>query len=322
MNNIKINKLHKTMTTISTQRHLYRFYIILTITCAFFLFYGSTILLSTNNELVGRNWIRFLFGLGLITYGLYQAFTYFKKKPSVTIKNDTITFGDSESFLIKDITDITFSTKIPFNKTYRNELEGMIIQFENGTEKVLYDDLYENLWEIKSFLYQVVEQNQTYQAFEVNQHESIDLTSIETKVFDGNKFTSYREIILGIFLAYFAYSIYSMTNNPYSPTIIYILLFLITGIIYFSWKMNYIIIANDYLVIKNRTIWFWQNIYVLKDIKEIVFETAGKNPNAIRIITKDFKSTSHKASTLSDTTWLQLEEQLNIKGIEVRNEII
>ena len=315
------------MTTISTQRHLYRFYIILTITCAFFLYYGSTILLSTidkltNDELEGKNWIRFLFGLGLIIYSLYQAFTYFKKTPSVTIKNDGITFGDNESFLIKDITDITFSTKIPFSKTYRNDLEGMIIQFENGTEKVLYDDLYENLWEIKSFLYQVVEQQQAYQGFEVNQYESIDLTSTETKVFDGNQFTSSRGIILWFFVAYFVYSIYSMTNNYYSPTIIYILLFLIAGILFFSWMMNYIIIANDYLVIKNHNIWFWQNIYALKDIKEIVFETAGKSPNAIRVITKDFKSTSYKASTLSDTTWLQLKEQLNIKGIEVRNEII
>lgn len=315
------------MTKISTQRHLYRFYIILTITCAFFLFYGSTILLSTINKLtngepVGENWLRFLFGLGLITYALYQAFTYFKKTPLVTIKNDAITFGDSESFLIKDITDITFSTKIPFSSTYRNEMEGMIIEFKNGTEKVLYDDLYENLWEIKSFLYQVVEQQQAYQAFEVNQYESIDLASTETKVFNGNKFIGSREIILGIFLAYFGYSIYSMTNNPYSPVIIYILFFLIAGILYFSWIMNYIIIANDFLIIKNHNIWFWQNIYALKDIEEIVFETARKNPNAIRIITKDFKSNSYKASTLSDTTWLQLKEQLNIKGIEVRNEII
>jgi len=85
----------------------------------------------------------------------------------VTIKNDTITFGDNESFLIKDITDITFSTKISFGKIHVNQLEGMIIQFENGTEKVLYDDLYENLWEIKSFLYQVVQQQQAYQAFEI-----------------------------------------------------------------------------------------------------------------------------------------------------------
>lgn len=161
------------MTTISTQRHLYRFYIILTITCAFFLYYGSTILLSTidklaDDELEVGDGIFFLFGLGMVTYSLYNTFTYFKKTPLVAIKNDTITFGDSESFLIKDITDITFSTKIPFSRTYRNELEGMIILFENGTEKVLYDDLYKNLWEIKSFLYQVVEQQQTYQAFEVS----------------------------------------------------------------------------------------------------------------------------------------------------------
>ncbi|MEA5401307.1 hypothetical protein VB776_00180 [Arcicella sp. DC2W] len=317
------------MTTISTQRHLYRFYIILTTTCAFFLFYGSTILLSTidkliDDELEGANWIFFLLGLGMVAFSIHHTFIYFKKTPVVTIKNDVITFGDSESFLIKDITDITFSTKIPFSSTYtyRNEMEGMIIEFKNGTEKVLYDDLYENLWEIKSFLYQVVEQQQAYQSFEVNQYEFIDLTSTETKVFDGNQFTSFRGIILWFFVAYFVYSIYSMTSNSYSPTIIYSVLFLIAGILFFSWMMNYIIITNDYLVIKNHNIWFWQNIYALKDIEEIVFETARKSPNAIRIITKDFKSNSYKASTLSDTTWLQLKEQLNIKGIEVRNEII
>jgi hypothetical protein len=45
-------------------------------------------------------------------------------------------------------------------------------------------------------------------------------------------------------------------------------------------------------------------------------------PNCLRIITKDFRNNRFPAATLRDRTWLLLQEQLEMKGIIVRNECI
>jgi hypothetical protein len=60
----------------------------------------------------------------------------------------------------------------------------------------------------------------------------------------------------------------------------------------------------------------------LADIKEVVYETQGKQPNCMRIITNDFRNKLYPAGTLRDKTWLDLKDKLEKKGITVRNECI
>jgi hypothetical protein len=60
----------------------------------------------------------------------------------------------------------------------------------------------------------------------------------------------------------------------------------------------------------------------LTDIKEVVFETQGKQPNCMRIITKDFRNRLYPAGTLRDKTWLEMKRQLESNGVSVRNECI
>lgn len=56
--------------------------------------------------------------------------------------------------------------------------------------------------------------------------------------------------------------------------------------------------------------------------QEIVFETQGKMPNNLRVITKDFRTKLFRAGTLTDKTWLALKDRLESKNITVSNECI
>ena len=86
--------------------------------------------------------------------------------------------------------------------------------------------------------------------------------------------------------------------------------------------MHYFGLTKDYLVVRNHNFIWKVKIFRLTDIKEVVFETQGKQPNCMRIITKDFRNKLYPAGTLRDKTWLEMKRQLESKGINVRNECI
>ena len=86
--------------------------------------------------------------------------------------------------------------------------------------------------------------------------------------------------------------------------------------------MNYFLISNDYLIVKNHNHIWKEKIYHLSNIKEVVFESNGQQPNCMRIITKDFKNKLYPAGTLRGKTWLKMKKKLELKGVIVRNECI
>ena len=61
---------------------------------------------------------------------------------------------------------------------------------------------------------------------------------------------------------------------------------------------------------------------MLENIEEIVYEQQGKQSNALRIITKNFKSKRFLAGSLSDQKWLEMKDFFEEKNIKVRNECI
>jgi hypothetical protein len=86
--------------------------------------------------------------------------------------------------------------------------------------------------------------------------------------------------------------------------------------------MFYFKCSENYFVVKNHNLLWKNKIYRLSDINEIVFETQGKQPNCLRIITRDFKSELYPAGTLRDKTWLELKDKLEQHHVQVRNECI
>ena len=90
----------------------------------------------------------------------------------------------------------------------------------------------------------------------------------------------------------------------------------------FSRMMHYFEISKVFFVIKNHYFFWKKTFYPISEIREVVYERQHKQPNRIRLITKDFKSKLYIAASLNNKIWLEMKTDLESKNIIVRNECI
>ncbi len=253
----------------------------------------------------------------------YQIVAIFcKNTPIVSIDKDYIKFGAKEIYNITDIESIELTGKKPFDWFFKTPSEGTSIHFKNGTTKNIFDELYSNSSEFKLYLEQIVIEKKEY--LELGNY-NIDFEEYEDEYVDyfkGNQFLSFNGIVAWGIIAFYLYFFvlgYQFSNILFalleSAFCLFILMIL-------NSQMNYFGISEHYFVVKNHNFIWKEKIYRLNNINEVVFETQGKMPNCLRIITKNFKSKLYPASTLCNETWLELKNALEKEGIKVRNECI
>jgi hypothetical protein len=314
------------MTVITSKRHPVKFYTVLIFAFLFiaalgtlFLFVSIDLLQKDNTET--KNYFLPIFSFASYLLAFSMVYAYWKNSPKISIDNHTITFGN-ERFYLKDLKKVILTGKMPFRLIIRFPMEGTALIFNDGTEKYFFDDLFSNSWEIKSFLEQTVIKKTEYTP---NQSEKVDTTSIRFdsfEIFKGNQLTSFRGILLWGLIGFFAIL---MISKMQSPPIGFVIFFVVFGTFWFlfnSWLMHFFCITNDYFIVKNHNFVWLTKIYRIRDIKEIVYETQSKQPNSLRIITKDFRNKLYPAGTLRNKTWLEMKSRLEMKGINVRNECI
>ena len=317
-------KLH--MTTITTRKHILKFYVLIGFAFLFFGALGTLMAKLFLDKLFGgsfetKDYFLLIISAAIYFMAFYTVYRYSKGSPIIVVDSQNITFGDYETFQLIDIEEIHLTGKMPFRYIIRFPMEGAMILFKDGTIKYIYDDLYSNSWELKSFLEQVVINKKSYVELNSAKINPDDLSFELGVEFKGNQFTSLRGLTLWGLIGFFFFMIIR-TKNPAIGGIIF---FLVFGSFWFtlnSWLMHYFVLANDYFVVKNHNFIWLKKYYRLKDIKEIVFETQGKQPNCLRVITNDFRNKLYPAGTLRDKNWLELKEELEKKGISVRNECI
>jgi hypothetical protein len=246
---------------------------------------------------------------------------YFKNTPRIKADESTIRFGANEVYQVSDITDIQLTGKVPFPMLLNFPMEGTALHFKDGTKKYFYDDLYSNVWELKSFLQQTVVNKKTYEVGVQEVNADIpDLTFME--VFKGHPVFSFRGIIFWVVMGFFI-SIMFFGRKPVDPRIlVFFIGFSVFMFLLMSQSMNYFGLTSGYFVVKNHHLIWKTHLYKISDIKEIVFETHSKAPNSLRLITRDFKTKLYGAGTLHDKHWLELMDRLQEKGVVVRNECI
>jgi hypothetical protein len=314
------------MTEITSKRHPVKFYAELIFVFVFiaalgtlFLFVSIDLLQAENSET--KNYFLLIFSFVFYFLAFSVVYSYRKNSPKISIDNHTITFGN-ERFYLKDIKEVILTGKVPLMFIIRFPVEGAALIFNDGRKKYFYDDLFSNSWEIKSFLEQTVIKKTEYVPTQI---ENVDLNKIRFERFEtfkGNQITSLRGIMLWGFIGFFAFLLISRTQLA---SIGFVIFFAVFGTFWFllnSWLMHFFCIAKDYFIVKNHNFIWLTKIYRIKDINEIVFETQGKKPNCLRIITKDFRNKLYPAGTLQNKTWLEMKDRLEKKGIIVRNECI
>ena len=263
---------------------------------------------------------------GLIVYFIAYSFvkSYLKNSSKIEIDKEKIII-QNKTYYWKNLQNIKLSGKKGFG-FFKFQMEAITINFENKTEYI-FEDLYSNSWEIKSFIQQIIIDKKDF--FETNSktiNTKITDKEIEKETFyqyKGNPVFSFRGLmmwgLIGAFLFMFIFvkAKISLEDQLQAFIPITVIWFIINALF-----MNYFEMSKNYFVIKNHYFFWVKRIYKISDIEEIVFESQGKQPNSLKLVTKDFKRKLYPAGTLRDSKWLELKSEFEKRNINVRNECI
>lgn len=255
----------------------------------------------------------------LFSLVLFIIRSQFKSVPTITLDKYSIKFGNGETYFLKDISDIKLQGKIPFG-IFRTQIEGTELHFENGQSKSFFDDMYNNSCQLKSFLEQVVVAVDKKDSLEIDNNDTRSNSIKIVNKYKGKQFISFNGISLWGLTTLFVIIIVSFsppTGFYIFISILWLFLFLIN-----SYQMHYFGMNREFLIVKNHNLFWKKKVYRFSNIKEIIFETQGRGNNSLRIVTKDYRTGIYPAVTLQIKTWLALKEQIESKGIIVRNECI
>jgi hypothetical protein len=148
------------MTRIVSKRHIVKFYFSIIIATIFFVAM-ATFLLFIYSEAADKGGLKFkdkiapIFSVGCYVFAVYSVYCYIKNAPKITLDNNFISFN-SETFTITEIKKVELTGKRPFRYAIDFPMEAATLTFSNGEVRYIFDDMYSNAWEIKSYLKQVV----------------------------------------------------------------------------------------------------------------------------------------------------------------------
>jgi hypothetical protein len=314
------------MTTIISKRHIFKFYLSIILGTLFFLGLATALLFIYSKQvdkgnLRPKDKLMPIFSIACYAFAGYSLYRYIKNVPAITLDKDFINFN-SQTFSLTDIKKIEFTGKRPFKYAISFPMEAATLTFNNGETKYIFDDMYSNSWEIKSFLKQVVIDRKDF--FEPTEN-AIDTKSLDSDYYEtykGTVITSLRGISLWVLIGFFAYMLLNNSKPTTTGLLIGFFCFSSFWFLFHTYLMNYFQVSDSFFIVRNHNFFWTKKAYRITDIKEVVFETQGKMPNCLRVITKSFKNKLYPAGTLRDKTWLALKDKLESYNIKVRNECI
>jgi len=310
---------------IVSRRHIFRFYLSIIFGVLIFSGLGLAAMASfikkfRDGTLAPKNIMLPVLGLGTLFMAGYTVYRYHKNAPKIVLTDDLISVG-KKTYALSEITKLELTGKRNFRYLFYFPMEATTLYFADGTLLVLFDDMYENAWEIKSGLEQRVLTRRRLTIVDTGPISRAELQGAPFETFKNNQFLSLRGLLLWGFIG-FTILITLAGKKPQNAGLLFLLMFILFWFALHSWLMNYFMVSDRYFLVRSH-IYFWKRkAYRLTDIREIVFETRNKMPNCLRVITWDFKSRLYPAGTLWDKTWLRLKESLESHDIKVRNECI
>ncbi|WP_295237210.1 hypothetical protein [Sediminibacterium sp.] len=314
------------MKEIVSKKHKIKFYLALLLSC-FSLLLIATILLReflnqwSSNYLYSKYYFILVISILIYFITVYVIYAYLRNAPRIKVNSNSITFNNEEFFWL-DIAHIELVGKKRFPFLGKYYMEATTLTFKNGINKVIFDDMYSNTWEIKSFIKMVVIDKIEFSELP---NSSIVKEALAFDFFDtfkGNQITSFRGICLWGFIGFFVFKAIISRTPVNIEGMLFVFGFSLFWFIAFSYQMHYFQVSDNYFLVRNHNFNWKKKAYNINEIKEIVFETRGKMPNCLRVITNDFKYNLYPAGTLRDKNWLDLKDKLEKHKIKVRNECI
>lgn len=276
---------------------------------------------ADNGQLEAKDKLMPIFSIACYAFAGYSLYRYIKNSPKITLDKEFITFNN-KTYSISDIKKVTLTGKRPFKYAINFPMEAATLTFNNNETKYIFDDMYSNSWEIKSFLKQIVIDKNDFLQVESLPTNNDELISETIDTFKGKQIISLRGLVLWVFIGAIAYMVLKSTRPVTIGLMIFVLSISLFWFFVVSYQMHYFQMSENFFLIRNHNFFWKKKVYRISDLKEIVFETQGKMPNCLRVITQDFRNKLYPAGTLRDKTWLSLKEKLEAHKIKVRNECI
>lgn len=262
------------MKKIETQRHPLKFYATIVFGFLFLFALGSfTIFIGLENEASDQSKHKHIvlpiMGSIVCLLAIWMVYSYWKNSPKIIIDKTNVKIGN-ETFRLNSIKDVILTGKMPFRFITNFPMEGTAILFDNGREKILFDDMYSNSYEVKSFLEQVIINKQEFKTSTIKKINKNELRFENTEKFIGNQFTSLRGISLWGLIGFFTILIIGKETSMKLGGVIF---FSLLGAFWFLlhyWLMHYFELTRKFLIVRNHIFIWKMKIYDLSDIKEIV----------------------------------------------------
>lgn len=312
---------------ITSKRHPGRFYAAIIFMFFLYLFLSFLLIyLSTKTIDRGQETTQTLFmllaGFGVLYLAFYTVVRYYKNAPNITVDDYNITFGNKK-YNLTDITSLNLTGKKPFPYILYFSKEAATIKFKDGTVKYIFDDMYKNTWQIKSFLKKTcIDKPKGIKNVPKNKFDKNQLQFEKITLFKGSQWTSFTGLILWSLIIFLLIMSFFGLNEPNVGFSVFA-----GGLILFWFYLNsrllyYFGTTHKLFIVKNHNLFWEQHIYAFTDIKVVVFERNPKQPNSLRITTNDFKNKLFPAGSLRDHTWIALKKQLEKNGVTVINNNI
>lgn len=261
---------------------------------------------------------------------VYLIYTGLKNAPKITLDDQFISFNNN-TYSLSEIKRISMNGERPFKGLSNTPRQAASITFNDGKEKYIFDEMYSNISEIKSFLQQVVIEGKEYIPPIEQEIEGSAVSCDTYDTFKGNLFASFSGIFLWGMIGFCLYLIL-IHKDDYNTlftigfvqvtNLWFIAVIIITWFLLFSRWVFYFQVSANFLIIKNPNYFWCKKVYRISNIQEVIFDQRGKQPNALSIITKDFHYKRCLAGTLRNATCLALKDKLESYGVSVRNECI
>ncbi|WP_295654138.1 hypothetical protein [uncultured Mucilaginibacter sp.] len=345
------------METITGQRSFVKFYLGLFGYCFFFFIMGLMIaglFISEyhSDHFMTKEYFLLVLVAALIVGFFYTIYRFFKGTPSLEIDNETIKLG-TNIYYWKYLDSVELTGKQPLVLGVMKEC--VLLKFKEQDD-VYFLDLYANTPAIKQFIqYNIVEknlssnavlndglsssiieaeandphavlsqipivQNEKQTSTMVNKSNAPDIESEQFKIYRNNQFFNFRSLMIWFLIVMiFCTSIKNVDKlNGWLFSLVFaFIMFRLT-----AWFTYYFKTSDSFLVVRNHNAFWYKKIYLLSDIKEVVFEQEWRRPDGMRIITKDFESKLYYGSSLWKKQWRALRDDLKEKGISVKDDFI
>jgi hypothetical protein len=298
----------------------------------FFGFLGTfiTFYIAPQYDLTKRIFLTLL-GLGCYLFSILSLRHYLKEVPKVVISTSSITikslFTNIEIPLI-DIEEVGLRQKTPLRFVYVSmPMESTIIKTKRHGEIVIWDQYYENINKLKFTIEKIDGKVKTGdlnfdELTTVKPRPKVVLDKLnpndirleQFKEYKGNIFLNLNSVV------FFGFLIFTLIKFDVDKIGVFLI---VNGMFYglMGYQSNYFLLSDNYLQVRNY-LWFWKRTtYRLTDINEVILETPGKLSDSARIVLKNYSTSLNPGGSLKNRNWIELMDDLEKKGIKVRDEL-